>query len=604
MGWGRENKMNNLLRLALLIVCTVTAQQVQASTNAAGKTVVARGDVKASSAGESRKLRRRSPIFDIDTVTTGAKSRAQLRMSDGGMVALQENTQLEISEYTYDPVANKGSAVMNLISGGIRTVTGKLKSENGDYKLETPVGSIGIRGTHYEVELVNGELFVAVWDGAIDIDLSVGGNDVSLSLGDGAEFNYVKVSPDGEITPFTEIPDNFQDGHSTQANEQEEESSDESSEEEQTAENDESESGSSDEGSDEEQTAENQEEESSSNDEASDEEQTADTNDDSDDSQQTADTGDDSDDSQQTADTNDDSDDSQQTAQTNDETSSENGGTDSTGDNEQNNTTGEDLAANGDLSDQNNAADGQNNSDGSAEEQDNDLIGSENPTETEVAGPIPDEQETPEIDNPQDVDNGDSLANTSGDSNEVINITVDEEGANSISLGGFDLEIETSEDSTGNEVTVDVDQEIEPEADINDEIANDFGGAEEDIIADRTGIADFSDVISHSLVSTSGTVSNVQMLMEVNFDQRTVDKGTLSFNDPDGEWFAAFNGVINQNALELGVNFASHGNERATGEITGGFVNSGENIVGEVQLQEVDNPNNNAGGSYTLGERK
>ncbi|WP_157964805.1 FecR family protein [Algibacillus agarilyticus] len=199
---------------------------------AAGKTILARGDVKANNDDKTRKLKRRSPIYDVDTVITGANSRAQLRMSDGGMLALQENTHLEISKYEYDAEKNKGSAVMNLISGGIRTVTGKLKSENGDYKLETPVGSIGIRGTHYEIEIINGELFIAVWDGAIDISVEVGGSEQQVSLGDNEDFAYAKIDESGEVTELLEPPENFNEGHSSAHNDNENDEEDEGSEEE------------------------------------------------------------------------------------------------------------------------------------------------------------------------------------------------------------------------------------------------------------------------------------------------------------------------------------------------------------------------------------
>ena len=69
------------------------------------------------------------------------------------MIALKENSELVIANYQYSGETGEGSVAMELLKGGLRSVTGAIKSESGDYNLKTPVGSIGIRGTHFEVEL-------------------------------------------------------------------------------------------------------------------------------------------------------------------------------------------------------------------------------------------------------------------------------------------------------------------------------------------------------------------------------------------------------------------------------------------------------------------
>jgi hypothetical protein len=156
-------------------------------------------------------------------ITTGKNSKAQLRMTDGGMIALKQNTELQISDYQFSDENGKGSVVMELVKGGLRSVTGAIKAKNGgDYSLKTPTGSIGIRGTHYEVELIDGEMFLAVWDGAVDVTVdSNGGN--TVSFGQGENFSFGVVSADGEVTELLEAPKNFSKGHSTNDSEDESE---------------------------------------------------------------------------------------------------------------------------------------------------------------------------------------------------------------------------------------------------------------------------------------------------------------------------------------------------------------------------------------------
>ena len=92
-------------------------------------------------------------------------------MSDGGLIALKENSELNIANYEFNSTTQQGSASIELIKGGLRSISGVIKKNGGAYSVKTPVGSIGIRGTHFELQLIDGDMYVAVWDGAIDLTL-------------------------------------------------------------------------------------------------------------------------------------------------------------------------------------------------------------------------------------------------------------------------------------------------------------------------------------------------------------------------------------------------------------------------------------------------
>lgn len=201
-----------LFTVSLLVFCNGAAAETLA-----GKTIIASGEVKAADQNKVRQLSRRSPVYKVDLVSTAPDSQAQFKMIDGGILALQANTQLEIASYQYDQKSNTGSAVMNLLSGGLRTISGKIKSYNGNYQLNTPVGSIGVRGTHYEVEIVGDEMFLAVWDGAIDFTSSK--TQQVSSFGDGEHFNFAKIEQSsGKVTGLLEVPAVFDKGHSIASN--------------------------------------------------------------------------------------------------------------------------------------------------------------------------------------------------------------------------------------------------------------------------------------------------------------------------------------------------------------------------------------------------
>ena len=90
------------------------------------------------------------------------------------------------------------------------------------------------------------------------------------------------------------------------------------------------------------------------------------------------------------------------------------------------------------------------------------------------------------------------------------------------------------------------------------------------------------------------------MTMAVDFDNGTVPDGEISFNDAGGTWYAAYSGLINVSELDLAVTFASYGNNKAEGDIDAVFLNDLDTIIGNFQLNEINNPDVNASGSFIL----
>ncbi|MCP5336033.1 MAG: FecR domain-containing protein [Oceanospirillaceae bacterium] len=172
----------------------------------AGHVIIAKGEVVAvNTAGETRALQRRSEIYSGDTLRTGDDGNAQIRFIDKALLTLKPDSELNITDYQMASAEDKTSekAVMNLVKGGFRTITGSIgKGDKAAYKVSTPAASIGIRGTNYEVQQESAGSFVmAVYSGGINVQNASG----SLDLGMGAAFNYSRVSanaaPKGLLQP-------------------------------------------------------------------------------------------------------------------------------------------------------------------------------------------------------------------------------------------------------------------------------------------------------------------------------------------------------------------------------------------------------------------
>lgn len=217
-----------------LAIALATAPLVHARENA-GVTLAARGDVEAFDLRDevSRALSRRSDVFNVDSILTGANSQAQIRMVDDAVISVRSESELVIAEYHYDEATGEGRATMELVSGGLRALTGSInpESDDSDYEVRTSVGSIGIRGTHFEVLQSDGDLLLGAWDGEIELNLSVGDGGGQIILGGNQEYSFASVNDQGEVTFFLEPPPEFDSGHTTDDGETEETEEDDSEEE-------------------------------------------------------------------------------------------------------------------------------------------------------------------------------------------------------------------------------------------------------------------------------------------------------------------------------------------------------------------------------------
>lgn len=135
-----------------------------------GRVVWVKGVLKAIMPNqEERLLKKTSLIYEKDTLTTDAESQAQVVFSDNTLMTFREGTKFVISQYSYRPASGKksvGKYIMNLIEGGFRTITGIIAKTNPeDYQVNTPVATIGVRGTDYAVVVLGGELYVGYYSG-------------------------------------------------------------------------------------------------------------------------------------------------------------------------------------------------------------------------------------------------------------------------------------------------------------------------------------------------------------------------------------------------------------------------------------------------------
>jgi hypothetical protein len=81
-----------------------------------------------------------------DVVESGADSRLGITFIDGTVFGLSSNARMVLNEMVYDPNGSNNSSLLSLVSGTMTFVAGDT-AKHGDMKIDTPVATMGIRGT-------------------------------------------------------------------------------------------------------------------------------------------------------------------------------------------------------------------------------------------------------------------------------------------------------------------------------------------------------------------------------------------------------------------------------------------------------------------------
>lgn len=100
-------------------------------------------------------LRKGDAIFINDELTTDFDSRIQLQFEDQSLLNLSNDGRIIIDNFLFTPAKSSGALKIQTLKGAFRFLSGKIaKTKPENVLFKTPVGTIGIRGTHF-MALVN-----------------------------------------------------------------------------------------------------------------------------------------------------------------------------------------------------------------------------------------------------------------------------------------------------------------------------------------------------------------------------------------------------------------------------------------------------------------
>ena len=151
-------KTKGRILASFVLVAVLAGPVVAQDQDSSGMVVASRGEVIALSNGGSRELKQGDFIYVNDEIMTTNRSFVVLQFEDGAKVTVRPDSTLIIETYLYNGDAGD-AAELNLVSGGLRVITGAMAKNNPEnYKVRTPVALMGVRGTEFSIMLCGDEV--------------------------------------------------------------------------------------------------------------------------------------------------------------------------------------------------------------------------------------------------------------------------------------------------------------------------------------------------------------------------------------------------------------------------------------------------------------
>jgi len=138
----------NLLSIVILVSCCQGAEEI------AGCIKMATAGAMVVRAGQELPATEGMHLLPNDVLRTSANGRLSAILQDGTGIGLGPSTELKIDSFLYQPAEGKLALVLRLFRGVMAYFSGRIaKLAPGSVTVETPVGVLGLRGTHVAVSL-------------------------------------------------------------------------------------------------------------------------------------------------------------------------------------------------------------------------------------------------------------------------------------------------------------------------------------------------------------------------------------------------------------------------------------------------------------------
>ena len=147
------------MRILILVICALlaTAFSVKAEDlrRPIGLVKTTTGEASILRDGRSIAAQPGYSLLQGDVLSTGAKGTMGVILRDDTILSMGSSTETRLEQFTYEPAKHNLGMVVRVAKGIIGYLSGRIsKLAPGSVRLETPVATLGVRGTYLFARIV------------------------------------------------------------------------------------------------------------------------------------------------------------------------------------------------------------------------------------------------------------------------------------------------------------------------------------------------------------------------------------------------------------------------------------------------------------------
>jgi hypothetical protein len=157
MNRGSFNMFNEKMikkQMVMISYIAIFTSAIPAFANESGIIKNIHGQVQIERGGLNLDAKVGDSVNEKDRITAKSESSVGISMNDETLLSIGQNSSIIIDKYTFNPVTRDGRVETSILKGTLRFVTGLIGQKHPEaIALNTPVATIGIRGTDFIVEV-------------------------------------------------------------------------------------------------------------------------------------------------------------------------------------------------------------------------------------------------------------------------------------------------------------------------------------------------------------------------------------------------------------------------------------------------------------------
>ncbi len=184
--------------ILLFLSCFIVSNAIAEDKIGAVAAVI--GTVSIERNGEVFKVKPGSAVFENDKILTGKSSRAQILLMDQTAINIGQKAELVLDKFVFN--SEDDEVALKVTKGTFRFISGKVATKTPEkVNVETPVATIGVRGTEFVGQIGSVDTTVALLNGRIEV-----ANDISTQFVTNPGFGVTIDPTSGVISPPVKIP--------------------------------------------------------------------------------------------------------------------------------------------------------------------------------------------------------------------------------------------------------------------------------------------------------------------------------------------------------------------------------------------------------------